>query len=163
MPFNDAAAMVFYSLQNFITSYIENKDSEYKFPPLQFIFNTIQRKIIQHSPRISHFFQVNEITSLDFIAEQWSQLFLIDRSLEDAQVLMLYFILSPDPPYSVTLLIAAMIAELDVQLEDNLPEFQLLFSQMVARGIRSMNVNLLMYNVDKLRIFFDTYGNVSVP
>ena len=149
--------MVFFSLQNFSTMYLEEQASEYKFPPLKLIFSSIIQKIMPYSNNISHFINANGIKTHDFIQKPWSQLFIKDRSLEDSQSLILNIIISRDPMYFMILFIASTIAELDNRISECFPEQPDLLYQLISTEIRSINFKLLFYNVDRLRIFFDTY------
>ncbi|KAH0795983.1 hypothetical protein GPJ56_000051 [Histomonas meleagridis] len=152
--FEEACAMVFYSIQNFYNVFLEVASKDYIFPDFTYVLNIIKQRIMPHSPEISHFITANNIQNGEFLEKQYLESFIFQRSLEDAQTMIAALLLFDKPQNFMTMFVATVIAELDNRIGDNSHTQPETFKQIMQSEVKEISFQLLFFNVDRLIIFF---------
>lgn len=157
VSFVEAAATVFWSLEKYLSMFYDYDNAGFMLPSTAFIYTCASSRLEVVCPTVSAFLKSRGITSFDFLEADIRALFIMGRSLQDAQFIMSRFLLERDPALLVILLVTSLFADLATRFTESPghsdPE---LFTEMVLSELSNINLRLLVYNADGLRTYIKT-------
>ena len=154
IPFIEAAATVFWSLEKYLSLFFDYDNPAFVFPSTSFIHTCATNRLEALCPTVAAFLKSHHITNFDFLEDDIRALFITGRSLQDAQFMMSCFLVEREPALLVILFVVSLFADIATRFADShVPSDPDLFTEIILSELSSVNLRLLVYNADALRTF----------
>lgn len=146
---DEAAAMVFWSLQKLNNHFIDYNSKEFELIPHQAVYDFITKKLNDTFPQIKKFIDEKQLKDFSFLNMSLKELFVSKRYLEETQMMICFLLISKDPLLFFFSFICSIFIELDKTTYKLTPEL-INSIGFINDKINTLNFMLLLVNTDEI-------------